>query len=106
MTKMLLRYVHEFRDRHGRTRRYFRRRGFKQVPLPGLPGSPEFMEAYSKAVDPKTAPRLVVGADKTMPGTVADLVSRYYRSAEFLGVKESTQSTYGIIIETFRDRPR
>jgi integrase len=102
MTKMLLRYVHEFRDRHGRTRRYVRRRGFKQVPLPGLPGSPEFMEAYRNALDPKTAPRLVVGADKTMPGTVADLVSRYYRSAEFLGVKESTQSTYRHIIEPFR----
>jgi integrase len=103
MTKMLLRYVHEFRDRHGRTRRYVRRRGFKQVPLPGLPGSPEFMEAYRNALDPKTAPRLVVGADKTMPGTVADLVSRYYRSAEFIGLKNSTQSTYRSIVEPFRE---
>ena len=103
MTKMLLRYVHEFRDRHGRTRRYVRRRGFKQVPLPGLPGSPEFMDAYSKAVDPKTAPRIEIGADRIKLGTIADLVARYYRSPEFVGLKESTRSTYRSIIEPFRE---
>ena len=103
MTKMLLRYVHEFRDRHGRTRRYVRRSGFKRVPLPGVPGSPEFMEAYSKAIDPKTAPRLEIGADRIKPGTIADLVARYYRSPEFVGLKDSTQSTYRSIIEPFRE---
>ena len=100
---MLLRYVHEFRDRHGRTRRYVRRRGFKHVPLPGLPGSPEFMEAYSKAVDPKTAPRLEIGADRVKPGTITELVARYYRSPEFVGLKGSTRSTYRSIIEPFRE---
>src|SRR4029450_12005090 len=103
MTKMLLRYVHEFRDRHGRTRRYVRRLGFKQVPLPGLPGSPEFMEAYSKAVDPKTAPRLEIAAGRCKPGTIADLVARWYRSPEFVGLKDSTQSTYRSIVEPFRE---
>jgi integrase len=99
---MLLRYVHEFRDRHGRTRRYARRRGFKRVPLPGLPGSP-FMEAYTKAVDPKTAPRVEIGADRIKPGTIADLIARYYRAPEFVGLKESTRSTYRSIIEPFRE---
>jgi len=102
MTKMLLKFVQEFRDRHGKTRRYVRRTGFKSVPLPGDPGSPEFMEAYQRALDPKSAPRIEIGADRVMPGTVADLVVRYYRSAEFLGLRESTQSTYRHIIETFR----
>ena len=48
MTKLLLRYVNEYRDVHGKVRRYFRRRGFKKVPLPGLPGSEEFMAAYKR----------------------------------------------------------
>src|SRR5512139_1011284 len=100
---MLLMFVHEFRDRHGKTRRYFRRPGFKRVVLPGLPGSDEFMEAYQRALDPKTAPRIEIGADRTAAGTVADLVARYYRSAEFLGLKAGTQSTYRSIIESFRE---
>lgn len=104
MVKLLLRYVHEFRDRHGRLRRYVRRRGFKRVPLPGDPGSPEFDETYRRALDPKTAPRLEVGAAKVQAGTIADLVARYYRSAEFVGLKASTQATYRSIIEPFRGK--
>jgi integrase len=102
MTKMLLKFVHEFQDRHGRTRRYVRRAGFKRVPLTGDPGSPEFMETYQRALDPKTAPRIEIGADRVTPGTLNDLIVRYYRSAEFLGLKASTKSTYRSIIEPFR----
>lgn len=104
MTKMLLRFVHEFKDRHGKARRYFRRPGFKRVALPGLPGSPEFMKAYQEALDPKTAQRVEIGASKTMPGTIADLVARYYKAPEFVGLKESTRSTYRSIIEPFREK--
>jgi hypothetical protein len=44
------RYVHGFMDRHGKPRFYCRRSGFKRVPLPGLPWSPEFMAAYDAAM--------------------------------------------------------
>jgi len=102
MTKMLLRFVHEFKDRHGKTRRYVRRPGFKRVPLPSDPGSPEFMEAYSNAIGPN-ANRVEPGAKRTAPGTVADLVVRYYKSKEFCdNLRPSTQSTYRSIIEPFR----
>lgn len=100
MTKMLLRFVHEFKDRHGKTRRYFRRRGFKRAPLPGLPGSEEFMRAYQDALDPRQ--RLDVGSKRTRPGTVADLVARYLRSAEFLALASSSQDTYRGIVDRFR----
>jgi hypothetical protein len=43
-------YVQGFIDRHGTPRFYFRRLGFKRVPLPGLPWSPEFMGAYEEAL--------------------------------------------------------
>ena len=40
------RYTHGYIDRHGTPRWYLRRRGYKSVPLPGLPWSPEFMATY------------------------------------------------------------
>jgi hypothetical protein len=47
MTRLRLEYVHEYRDCRGKLRRYFRRPGFKQIPLPGPPGSAEFMRPMS-----------------------------------------------------------
>jgi len=44
------RYVWKYRDRHGRLRRYFRRRGMPLIPLPGQPGSPQFLKAYQAAL--------------------------------------------------------
>jgi len=43
-------FVQGFVDRHGKARFYFRRAGFKSAPLPGLPWSPQFMEAYATAL--------------------------------------------------------
>ena len=36
----LPKYVRGFQDRHGKPRFYFRRKGYKSLPLPGLPWSP------------------------------------------------------------------
>jgi len=44
---------------------YFRRHGLR-VPLPGLPGSTEFNEAYAQALDEAPAPA-VIGASRTHP---------------------------------------
>ncbi len=45
MSRLQLKFVIQFRDRHGKLRHYFRRGGSKAVPLPGLVGSEEFMAA-------------------------------------------------------------
>jgi hypothetical protein len=50
-------YVTASRDRHGRVRRYFRRPSYKPIPLPGLPGSAEFMETYQAALRRQQSPR-------------------------------------------------
>jgi hypothetical protein len=42
MAQIKLKYVNSFRNRHRKSHRvryYFRRRGTKAIPLPGLPGS-------------------------------------------------------------------
>jgi integrase len=93
MTKIRLAYVHEYRDRHGRLRRYVRRPGSRRVILPGLPGSPEFMQAYQDAMSgPVLRPRT------PKAGTLAALAAEFFSSAEFANLKPSSQATYRLAL--------
>src|SRR5262249_625954 len=83
-----LRYVQAFVDHQGRGRYYFRKRGHKLVPLPGLLGSAEFMTAYQEALGGE---RLPVASTKTKPGTMKALAVSYYTSAAFRSLRTSTQ---------------
>ena len=100
MTALRLRYVHRFRDRHGKLRHYFRRNGVR-VQLPGEPGSAEFMAAYQAALagQPQRPP---IGAARVQPGTVAAVVTAYFGSHDFNTLARSTQTTYRGILERFR----
>src|SRR6201999_954443 len=69
MTRLKLPYIHEFRDRHDRIRRYFRSRVGKRIPLPELPGSEEFMAAYQAALAGIDV-AIAIGEKRTKPGTV------------------------------------
>jgi len=91
-------YVHGFIDRHGKPRFYFRRPGFKQLPLPGLPWSPEFMRAYEEAL---AGQPLLIGSERVKPGTIRALSVSYYNSVAFRSMKPSTQSVYRNIIDRF-----
>ena len=101
MAKMLLRYVEEFIDRHGKPHRYFRRAG-KRVRLPGLPGSAEFMAAYQAALDGVTLPKVEAVTPRTAPGTVHWLVSAYLSSPTFTALAPETRRTRANILENFR----
>ena len=101
MTRIRLKYVHEFVDRHGKTWHYFRRAGFKQVRLPRLPGSQEFMEAYQSALE--GAARIEIGATKSAAGSVGALVSAYLNSMAFKDLAAETQRSRRGILERFRD---
>ena len=79
--RRLPKYVHGYLDRHGKPRHYLRRRGRKEVPLPGLPFSSTFMDAYEAALN--DAPPVVIGLKRSVPGTVAEAVARYLGSAAF-----------------------
>ena len=65
-------FVQSFLDRHGRPRFYLRRRGFKPVALPGLPWSPQFMQAYEQALSAQ--PHTEIGARRTVPGSMRALL--------------------------------
>ncbi len=40
VSRIRLKYIHQFIHRHGKARHYLGSPGFKRVPLPGLPASP------------------------------------------------------------------
>jgi integrase len=93
-------FVHGFVDRHGRARFYLRRAGFKRVPLPGLPWSPEFMQAYETAM---AGERQEIGLRRTKPGTVAAAVTGYFGSLAFATLAATTRITRRRILERFRE---
>jgi integrase len=95
---MRLKYVHAFRDRMRRMRYYFRRHG-KQIALPGLPGSNEFMATYAAQLD-NTLKRVEL-RPKAAPGTFAALAIRYYGSPQYLSLSITSRSNYRRVIDGF-----
>jgi hypothetical protein len=72
--------------------------GFRKVPLPGLPWSPEFMTAYEQALAGQPGP---IGAKRTIPGTMRALAVSYFQSPEFASLRTSSQKSYRSVIEAF-----
>jgi integrase len=95
-------HTQAFIDRHGKARFYFRKAGSKQVPLPGLPWSPQFMAAYEAALEGQ-APRIEIGASRTKPGTINALVVSYFNSMAFQALAPETKRTRHNILERFRE---
>lgn len=101
MTTLNLKWIHSFRDRHGKRRHYFRRPGYRRVALPGLPGSSEFMSAYEAALAGEYGIRQV-GADRSKPGTIGAAVAGYLQSLDYLGLGERTKPTYRRALDAIR----
>jgi integrase len=97
MTRIKLRYVNEYRDRHGRIRRYFRRPGGRSIPLPGLPGSIEFMSAYQEALAMISPPP--PSSKHVISGSLAAIVAEYLRSADFANLSPSSQRSYRVVLK-------
>ena len=103
MARIKLKYVNAFANRGRRDKRvryYFRRRGSKAMPLPGLPGSGEFMAAYAAAL--AGLPHVEIGASRTLPGTINALVVNYYGSDDWQKLAADTKKNRGRVIERFR----
>jgi integrase len=101
MARIKLKHVNSFSDRYGKVRHYFRKRGCKDITLPGLPGSAEFMAAYAAALN-NSAP-IVIGAKRVAAGTVAATVSLYLSSTAFGNLAEATQKSRSSILGRFRE---
>jgi len=99
MTLLRLKYLKVYCDRHGTVRRYFHRRGQKDLPLKGEPGTTEFMLAYQAAFG-ATAPVV----DQTKAGTFARLIADYCRSSAFANLKPSSQKLYKLVLDRITER--
>jgi hypothetical protein len=99
----LPRYTDHFLDRHGVPRFYLRRAGFKRVPLPGLPWSPEFMAAREAALKGEAAPQPIeIGISRTAVGSVDHAIVGYYGSTAFAELGARTRQSRRALLERFR----
>lgn len=98
MSRIKLRYVHQFVDRNGKARFYFRRAGVHKT-LPGLPGSSEFMAAYAAMLADPAMP--VAVAHHAGVGSVAAAVKGYLASAAFVGLADLTRVARRRTLEIF-----
>src|SRR5262249_48854747 len=95
-----LKFVKAYVDRHGKPRHYLRRKGHRDVVLPGLVGSEEFLEAYSKAL--ADTPRVEIAARRTRVGSINAMVIGYLGSADFHNLAPTSQQQYRRILEGLR----
>jgi integrase len=86
--KISLRYLVEDMDRHGNVRLYVRRSG-RKVRLRAEPGTPEFLAEYDAAVKGIERPEPIEAP--AARDSLRWLVERYYQSAEFTQLEDSTR---------------
>jgi integrase len=100
--RWLPQWVSEYRDRHGKARYRFRRKGFTQYLFKNSPGTEGFRQEYRACCDGLAAEPIAPGADRVQPGTFDDLIARYYRSPDFLDPSDRTREVYRGVIERWR----
>ena len=100
MKKQLPMYCYRFQDRHGKWRVRFNDRKHSTY-LKSAIGSPEFKAEYRAAL-------LGQGEVKSPskkasePGTVSRIIELYYKSPEYVGLRDTTKPNYRSILERFR----
>jgi integrase len=98
-------HVYAVRDRHGKIRYRFRRKGWKAPYLPGEPGSAEFHRAYAEIVAGGAVERQpAVSPRKVTPRSLDDLVRRMKATTRWQKKAASTQLVQSRILERFTDR--
>ena len=99
MSSIHRKYIQAWLDvRSGKPRYYFRRPGFKRLPLPGSPWSPEFEAAYAEAMAGQRAP-VTSPRRQFLPGTMNALAVSYFNSVGFRSLAPSSQSFYRTLID-------
>jgi integrase len=96
--RSLPKYVKAFTDNRGKKRYYYRRNGYKTVPLPA-PWDEGFLQAYSEASSNK-AP--VSKTHVPASGTLGAVIVHYLGSAEYQQLAAQTQATYRRLLDRLR----
>lgn len=104
MTKVRLKYLHCFTDRHGRARYYFRHRG-RQWPLPS-PGMPGFAAEYEMHLAQTQAePTPTIGRKiALMPGSLGDTIERFLASPGYHNRADTTKRNYRRVLDALKQK--
>jgi len=89
--------VTSYKDRHGKTRYRYRRKGQPAYHFRYEPGTPEFMAEYRLAKEAQAEP-----LPRFAPFTYDALIASFYQTTRWKKSKPSTRATYTGIIERFR----
>jgi len=102
MTKVRLKYLHCFTDRHGKPHYYFRYRGKQwRIPAPGTEG---FATAYDGLLAHIKANRLLMGSNvQFMPGSLAWAIERFLASPLYNERAETTKQNYRRVFDQLRE---
>jgi integrase len=92
-------FVTSFRDRHGKVRYRFRRQGYPAHYFKAPFGTKAFEREYAACLE---AEKPAIGADRIHPGSVSDVIARYYSDTAFQDLKPVTQKVYRGVLERFR----
>lgn len=91
--------VTEYRDRHGKPRYRFRKKGLPTHHFTAEPGTEAFRAEYQACL----AAQPVAKVDRHAPGTLDWLACRFYETVAWREMAETSKRTYRGIIERFRD---
>jgi len=92
-------YASRFRDRHGKWRWRFRRKGYPTHYFKAPFGTKDFEREYASCLEREP---IVIGEDRIERGSVSDVIVRYYRDNKFLDLAPATQKVYRGVLEGFR----
>lgn len=109
--RFLPEYVSRFKDRHGKERLRYRRKGYPSRYFTAPLGTEAFREEYRRfnSLEAIAEAREEAQAERAVPGSIGDLLRRYLAVPERLGPSEVTQTKVRQILERFaegrEDRP-
>lgn len=94
-------YVSSFKDRHGKRRYRFRRTGYPTRYFQAAFGTKDFEREYAACLQTEPAP---IGIERIKPGSVSDVIARYYADNAFQDLRPATQTVYRGVLERFRTK--
>lgn len=97
--------VYAVKDRHGKVRYRFLRKGWKSRYLPGQPGEAAFHRAYSDIVEGgPLPPETVKPSFQPAPRSIDDLISRMKAAPRWRRKKDQTRHVQSRLFQRFVDR--
>lgn len=92
-------FVTSYKSRHGKRYYRFRRKGYEPHTFKEPFGTKAFEREYAACLNREPQP---AGKGRTIPGSVSDVIIRYYADNMFLDLRETTQTVYRGVLENFR----